>query len=171
MKTITSTLAALILMFVLASTAYAQQGTAVNLSFRITVTGAACPNATYWAVLGVPQSEFFGVQLTDSDGDGVYTGSTQWGAGSPVAISLVQGTGSIQPPTSVNPFPGPPTVTIRDFGLVTPTQDMVFEGSTAGCPAGLPDTGGRDSLPLAPLAGAVLLLAGGAYLRRLWQHA
>ncbi len=147
-------------------------GDAVTLSFAIQVTGAPCQNATYFAVLGVPQSEFFGVQLADPDGDGIYTGSTQWGMNSPIAVSLVQGTGTIQPPTSTNPFPGPPTATIRDFGLVTPADDMTFEGSVAGCPSRLPDTGAASGQLGASIIAGLLLLAAGVYLRRrAWQRA
>jgi LPXTG-motif cell wall-anchored protein len=155
----------------------------LTLSFAVTVTGTPCPDATYWAVLGVPGSEFFTVQLADPDGDGIYTGSTTWGP-NPLFVSLVQGIGAVQPQVGVHLFPGPPTTTIRDFGQVTPTQDMVFEGSIAGCPAGapvsgtpaeqpvqLPDTGASAALPAALVAGG-LLLVGGVYLRRrMWQQA
>jgi LPXTG-motif cell wall-anchored protein len=171
MKTILSMIVALILTFAL-TISVAAQDDAVTAQFRITVQGTPCLNATFFAVIGVPDSEFYGVQLADPDGDGVFTGSTQLAAGRPFAVFLVQGTGVIQPPTSVNPFPGPPISTIKDFGQVTPTEDMVFEASIAGCPAGLPDTGVKDSLPVVPIAGGILLLTGGIYLRRrVWQHA
>jgi LPXTG-motif cell wall-anchored protein len=162
MKTIAVIWMLLILAVGLALPAHAQ-GTMATLEFRVTVEGTPCPNATYWAILGVPDSEGFGVQLLDPDGDAVYTGSTTAGVGNQLFVSLVQGTGTQE--TVFGPVPGEPSTTMRDFGLVTVTGDMVFEGHVSGCPAGLPDTGSNDGLPVVPIAGGVLL-AGGAYLRR-----
>ncbi len=140
------------------------QTTQATVTFQVAVQGTPCPNATYWALIGVPQSEGFFRQLADPDGDGVFTGTIQEGVGNQRFISLVQGTGTQD--TFFGPAPGEPSATIRDFGLVTIAENMVFEGTVAGCPAGLPDTGGSDWLPGAPLAGGLVLLASGAYLRR-----
>lgn len=144
--------------------AHAQQA-AVTLSFSITVAGAPCANATYFAVIGVPQSDFYGVQLTDADGDRVYTGTTQVAAGNPFRIQLVQGTGTLQSPTSSNPFPGTPSTILRDFGDVTSTANQTFTASAAGC-ATLPPTGAETGLPLGVVTAALVVLATGMYLRR-----
>jgi len=157
------TLAVMILTVGLVLPSHAQT-TQATVTFQVVVQGAPCPNATYWALIGVPQSVGFFRQLADPDRDGVFTGSIQEGVGNQRFISLVQGIGTQE--TFFGPAPGEPSTTIRDVGLVTITEDMVFEGTVAGCPAGLPDTGVSDWLPGAPLAGGLLLLASGAYLRR-----
>ncbi len=189
MKTVLSTIAALLLVFALA-TSTAAQDNMVTLTFRLTVQGQPCPNATYWGFFGAPNTDDVNyVQLTDPDGDGVFTGTGTHAAGR-LVVQIIQGTGTRTITggpllgEQVLVVPGEPTQVIRDFGIQQPdqpdfivphlviNQDMTFEASVAGCPAGLPDTGISDSLPLAPFASAVLLLAGGVYLRRrLWQHA
>jgi hypothetical protein len=174
MTTIAAVCTALLVMLTLVSAAQAQND-AVNVQFRLTVTGEPCPDATYYAVFGVPQSEFFSDQLTDSDGDGVYTLSRQLGASNPLYISIQQGIGSVQVPPSLYLLPGPPRSTIRDFGLVTPTQDMTFEASVTGCsangPSTLPDTGVTNYLLTVVLASSVLLASGAYLCRRIWLSA
>ena len=174
MRVIPALCVALLVLVGLAGAAQAQDD-AVTVQFRLTVTGGPCPNATYYAVFGVPQSEFFSEQLTDPEGDGVYTLSRQLGANNPLYISIQQGIGSVEAPPSLSLLPGPPRSTIRDFGLVTPTEGMTFEASVTGCPAetpgSLPDTGANNYLPLMLVVGSVLLLTVGGYLRRRARHA
>ncbi len=181
MKFITSIIALLVLT-VLATPAFAQtpqQAGPVTLTFRLSVQGVACPNTTYWGAIGVAGGEYLNfVQLTDPEGDGTYTGTLTHTAGQWL-VRIIQGQGVARAdPTQVSPplnrellVPGGVWQIIRDFGTVTLTENMVFEGSVVGCPAGLPDTGGSDSLPVAPLAAGLLVLTAGAYLlRRMWQH-
>ncbi len=126
------------------------------------------------------------MRLTDPDGDGIFTGTGTHTPGR-LGVQIIQGTGTKTiggDPLFPQPLevPGDPSRVIRDFGVQQPDQpilvphlivneDMTFEASVSGCPVGLPDTGGNDSLPVAPLVGSVLLLASGLYLRRLTQHA
>jgi hypothetical protein len=185
MKTLASILAVLALML-LAAPAGAQQDM-VNLHFRLTVQGAPCPNATYWGFFGAPNSDDVNyVQLSDPEGDGVYTGTGTHTAGRLVA-QIIQGTGSQRIQSILlgteMVVPGEPSQVIRNFGVEHPdmpgivphlviNQDMTFQASVQGCPVGLPDTGVSDMLPLVPLFSAGLLLATGIYIqRRTWRQA
>ncbi len=162
-KGLITALATMVLLALNSVPTQAQTGS-VTLSFSITVTSTPCANATFFGIVGVPDSEFYGVQLTDADGDGVYTGTTQVAAGSPFGIVLVQGTGTIDSPTSANPFPGPPITVLRDFGVVTPTADQSFAATVNGCPT-LPGTGADTGTPLTWGLAALAVLATGTYLR------
>lgn len=169
MKRMLSMIAALLVLALSTMPTYAQQGTA-TLSFSVTVVGTPCANSTYFAVLAAPGSEFFAIQLTDADGDWVYTGSTTAGSGTTYRVQLVQGTGTIESPTSSNPFPGTPTTVLRDFGDVTLTANQTFAATAAACPT-LPGTGAETSLPLTLVTAALVVLATGLYLsRRQMQH-
>ncbi len=152
--------------------ARAQGGDQATVTFEITAASTPCPNATYWAVYGLPASEFTTQQLTDADGDGVYTGSVEAQVGGQLTIQLVQGIGSqkiLYPDIFI---PGEPSSTIKNFGFVTITEDTVFSGQATGCSAGLPNAGSGDNLPLVPMASSALLLAAGVFLRRrMWQRA
>jgi hypothetical protein len=142
----------------------------VTVRFEITAASMPCPNATYWAAYGLPASEFVAQQLTDADGNGVYTGSVQAQTGRQLTIQLVQGTG-VQA-SIYGPIPGTPSSTIKNFGFVTITEDTVFSGQATGCSAGLPGTGLNDSLPIMAVLSGALLLAGGVYTRRrVWLRA
>src|SRR4028119_2195204 len=103
MKRMLSMFAALLLLALSSVPAQAQQGT-VTLNFAITVAGTPCATSTYFAVLAAPFSEFSAIQLSDADGDGVFTGSTTTGVGNVLRVQLVQGTGTIENPKGT--FPG-----------------------------------------------------------------
>jgi type 1 fimbria pilin len=164
MKRMLSMFAALLLLALTSVPTQAQAGR-VTLSFSVTVTGTPCANATFFAIVGLEGSEFFAIELTDPDGDGVFTGTTQLPSGSSAGIVLVQGTGTIDSPTSENPFPGPPVTALRDFGVVTLTGDQSFAASVNGCPT-LPGTGAETGTPLTWGLAALAVLATGTYLRR-----
>jgi hypothetical protein len=168
MKRMMSMFAALLVLTLGSAPTQAQQASA-TLSFAITVAGTPCANATYFAVLAAPGSEFFAIQLTDADGDRVYTGSTTAGVGTTYRVQLVQGTGTIQSPTSSNPFPGTPSTVLKDFGDVALTANQTFAATAAGCST-LPPTGAETSLPLPLTTAALVVLATGLYLRRRMQH-
>ena len=112
MKTLRSLLMALALMALFAVPAFAQDDT-VTLGFE--VTGAAgCPeDTTIFGLVGPPFSEFGGIQLQDEDGDGVYTGSTEVGAGEPLVVQIVQGVGTVD--TEFGTFPGQPVTLLASF--------------------------------------------------------
>ncbi len=162
MKRMLSMFAALLVLSTMPTQA---QQASVTLNFSVTVAGAPCANSTYFAVLAVQGSEFFGIQLTDADGDRVYTGSTQAGAGTVYRVELVQGTGTITSPISSNPFPGTPIVVLKDFGDVTLTANQTFAANAAACPT-LPGTGAESGTPLLWGLAALAALAAGTYLRR-----
>ena len=184
MKQFASLLIAVAIMAAYAVPVAAQQDT-VTLDFRVTVN-VDCPNATYWGFFGPPNSDAINyVQLTDDDGDGVYTG-TATPEGGRLVVQVIQGTGSRELDSELFEgtltVPGEPQRVIRDFGeeqADAPTlvphlvidEDMTFEASVSSCPSGLPGTGLLELNPLLPLAGGMLLLATGmAVRRRVWDH-
>ncbi len=151
----------------------------VTFTFRLTVRGTPCENATFWGFYGLAQSDDINfVQLTDPDGDGVYTGSGSRPASARVVLQIVQGTGVEQanvpfPDSPLMDIPGDPQTTIRVFGTdtgsgvpeVTLSNDLTLEASVNGC-ATLPPTGTSDHLQGIAITSAVALLVSGAYLRR-----
>ena len=112
MKTLRSLLMALALMALFAVPAFAQDDT-VTLGFE--VTGAAgCPeDTTFFGLVGPPFSEFGGIQLQDEDGDGVFMGSTEVGAGEQLVVQIVQGVGTVD--TEFGTFPGQPVTLLASF--------------------------------------------------------
>jgi LPXTG-motif cell wall-anchored protein len=193
MKTIASIVAAFVLTLSLILPAHAQDSIG-PLQFRVALHGPPCPNATYWGVLTTIRRDIISeqpifVQLTDPDGDGVYTGSYTAAFDFPVEfhVRLEQGTGVFMgDPLAgiVRPHPGQPSFTIWDFGQITlAEEETLLEASVAGCPGeapstgvsdgtpvALPDTGASAWLPFLPLAGSALFLVVGFYFRkRVWQ--
>lgn len=162
-------LATLTLAILLAVPAHAQQS--VTIQFRLSVN-VACPNATYFGQVGIPNSDGFpNVQLTDPDGDGVFTGSLTAPAGEQLPLlRLVQGTGTIivEPPTSgPQVVPGQPSRVVRDFGTPTLTEDTVLEASVSNCiGAALPSTGVSNTVSTSALIGGLLLLIAGIAARQ-----
>jgi len=162
-------LVTLALAVLLAVPAHAQQR--VTIQFRLTVN-VACPNATYYGLVGVPNSEGFEyTQLTDPDGDGVFTGTGSAATNEPIPVlRLIQGTGTqvIEPPGSLpTQVPGDPSRIVRDFGTPTLTEDTVLEGGVSDCiGAGLPSTGVSDTVPMSALLSGMLLVIVGIALRQ-----
>ena len=153
------------LVMLVASSVNAQEDT-VTYTFRVTVEGEPCADATYWAVIGIPESEGYTVQLTDPDGDRVYTGSEEFTVGNDVFLSLQQGVGSVPSEVNDSLFPGEPVVTLRDLGRITPTEDTLVEARGRGCQPRLPDTGADQQIPFALFAGVLLAMLAGAAWRR-----
>ncbi len=140
------------------------QSDTTTVTFQITEASTPCPNATYWALFGLPASEFVAQQLSDDDGNGVYTGGVEAEVGGQLAIQLVQGTGVGE--SVFGPIPGNPSTTIKNFGFVTITEATLYAGQATDCTVELPVAGRSDVFPVALAASAVLLLAVGVYLRR-----
>ncbi len=93
---------------VAAAPALAQQNE-VTIQFELTVEGEPPADATFFGQYLVEGAT---VQLTDPDGDGVYTGSMS--GGTPDAgFRILQGTGTEQTTTGV--YPGEPVTVIEDF--------------------------------------------------------
>ena len=160
----------------------------VTATFELTVEGTPPEDATFFGYLGYEPASF---QLTDPDGDGLYTGSTPptlIPAGDTQPALIVQGTGTRESQV-VGTSPGEPISTIRDFGEVTFEDDTTlrasvsFEsdgGSGSGGSGGgflsnaadsmrglLPSTGGGAAL--AVLGVGVVLILGGLAVRRIFR--
>lgn len=172
LRTITSIVAVLVMVLTLASSAFAQEEEYVELTFEVHTSGDVDSNTTFFALYGLPQSEFSAVQLQDQDGDGIYTGTAEWMVGGKqLVVALVQGTGTVESEFGI--FPGEPVTTLREWREpMDITQDTTFEAGVAGTPSGMPSTGvggmAGSTLTLVPLAAIALGIAAGAWalLRR-----
>jgi len=161
-------------------------GTSATFDFELTVKGEPPAGARFFGV--VPAEGCISVPLTDPDGDGVYTGSTNVPRFPPGPVPP-DGAEPVSLPVQIvqaNSGAGPcnPTRVIKDFGTV-PANDDTFKarvnfkenrggttpgttapGSGSGSASGtkeLPRTGG--ALPALGIVGA-LLVAGGLLIRR-----
>jgi LPXTG-motif cell wall-anchored protein len=120
-----------------------------TISFKLTVTGTPCDNATYWGLVAIYASDgFVYTQLTDPDADGVYTGTAPtFYDGAKLIVRLEQGTGVGQssplPGGTPVPIPGEPSRVIADFGTqeqdglkyIVLNGDFTAEASVDGCAA------------------------------------
>ena len=126
---------------------------AVELTFEITPPQNSPENATYWAVLGSPGDAPTLHRLTDPEGEGVHTFSTEVPTGSRIVARIVRGDGVEE--SAGGAGPGSPTVVLQDFAEKTITKDAVLVAlagpldaeltpkvATSDPPAGLPNTGG-----------------------------
>ena len=159
----------------------------VTATFELTVEGEPPEDATFFGYLGYEPAPF---QLSDQDGDGVYTGSTPPDlipAGDTQPALIVQGTGTRESQV-VGTSPGEPISTIEDFGEVTFEEDTTLKasisfGSSGGSGSGgsrgffsnaaesvrglLPSTGGGAAL--AVLGIGVILILSGLVVRRIFR--
>ncbi len=160
----------------------------VTATFELTVEGTPPEDATFFGYLGYEPAPF---QLTDPDGDGIYTGSTSPDlipAGDTQPALIVQGTGTRESQV-VGTSPGEPTSTIKDFGEVTFEEDTTLRASVSfesggGAGSGgsgegflgnvadgisglLPSTGGGAAL--AVLGVGVILILGGLVVRKIFR--
>jgi LPXTG-motif cell wall-anchored protein len=159
----------------------------VTATFELTLEGTPPEDATFFGYLGYEPAPF---QLTDPDGDGVYTGSTPPDlilAGDTQPALIVQGTGTRESQV-VGTSPGEPISTIEDFGEVTFEEDTMLKASVSFGSSGssgsgsysgffgnaaesvrgfLPSTGG--SAALAVLGVGVILILSGLVVRRIFR--
>lgn len=167
------------------------QNEEATLSFELVVEGQCPADTNFFA--GMSTSHGYSVPLADPDGDGLYTGSIDFGKGVDLLeIGVYKGTGIQEGPYGQIPVGEPET--IQDFGNLTVEKDASFSatiscdetttnpgnGSTTGSGSGagtdtgtenfvqsvrgmLPDTGG---VSLMLLAGGILLVGGGLVASR-----
>lgn len=103
---------------------------AVQLSFELTPRGGTAQGATYWALYGPVGSEATAHRLTDPEGDGLYSFSTEAPVGSRLAIRLVRGHGTLA--TARGPFPGGNTTVLQDWGELTLAADLTLRANLPG---------------------------------------
>ncbi len=162
LRTATSFIATLVMALTLAASALAQDEY-VQITFELQTSGQFTANTTFFALYGLPQSEFSALQLTDQDGDGVYTGNAKWMVGSKqLIVVLVKGTGTVN--TVFGIFPGEPATTIREWHEpMDITEDTTVRASITGTPSGMPSTGAGamagSPLPLLSAIGMACSLA------------
>lgn len=115
--------------------AWAHRTELVAVQARLTVTGAPPAGSTFFAIVSDPASgNRIGLQLTDADGDGVYSADADaFEPDQTVAVRLERGTGTVPNPVfgDASRLPGPPTRTIREFGQQVLHGDTLFTASTA----------------------------------------
>ncbi len=126
MKPIVAAFLVFLVALLFVGSTHAQQNTVV-VTFKVTEKGAAPADVSHWGLYAPPEGDVSAVQLTDADGDGVFTDSVDIAHGSTLGIAIVQVRGDQQTPPSE--FPGTPSF----FGFITVSEDMLFElGVTNG---------------------------------------
>ncbi len=156
LRTATSFIATVVMALALAVPVLAQEEEYVQINFELQTSGQFAGNTTFFALYGLPQSEFSALQLTDQDGDGVYTGNAKWMVGGKqLIVVLVKGTGTVD--TVFGIFPGESVTTIREWREpMDITEDTTFSASITGTPSGMPSTGaGAMAGGLLPLLSAI----------------
>ena len=112
----------------------------VKLVFELTVEGRPPADATFFGQVGAGMRDVR-EQLTDPDGDGVYTGSVEYTPGERSGIAILQGKG-VRYGDDGSTAPGAPETVIRDFGRTAIEGGRTFsavasfgeEGAASGGP-------------------------------------
>ena len=100
----------------------------VTLSFELAVEGQCPADTNFFA--GMNTSHGYSVPLADEDGDGLYTGSIDFGKGMDLLeVGLYKGTGIQDGPYGQIPVGEPET--IQDFGNLTVEKDETFSAATS----------------------------------------
>ncbi|CAN5560616.1 hypothetical protein BH24ACT21_BH24ACT21_14050 [soil metagenome] len=112
----------------------ASQDEEATLSYELAVEGECATDATFFGENNlVGAADYVGTaQLTDPDGDGVYTHSEEFPVGSQFdGLSIVQGTGvdSINGAFFQGSVPGDPITTIKIFVPITLEEDTTLSAS------------------------------------------
>lgn len=108
-----------------------------TLNYELTVEGQCPADATFFGENNlVGAADYVGtVQLTDPDGDGVYTHSEEFTVGSELdGLSIVQGTGINENFNSSffqGPVPGEPITPVKSFNAVTLEEDTTLSASVS----------------------------------------
>ncbi len=136
LRNIVAFMAALLIAALFSIQGLAQGDEYVQLTFEVQTSGEVDADATFFALYGLPQSEFSAVQLRDPDGDGNYTGNAQWMVGGKqLVVVLVQGTGTVESQFGV--FPGEPVTTIKEWREpMDITEDTSFTARVKGAVTG-----------------------------------
>ena len=99
-------------------------GDTATLSFELTVRGAPPEGTTFLGF--IPAEGGIRVPLADSDGDGVYTGSTTLDRFGPGPRPVPPGTEPVSLPVQIAQESGGTIEVIRDFGVVPLDGDRTF---------------------------------------------
>ena len=117
----------------------ATQPEPVTLDFELTVEGRPPADATFFGQVGSGMRDVK-ERLTDSDGDGVYTGSVEYAPGERDGVAVLQGRGvSYRADGSVSP--GDPETVIRNFGRTAIKGDRTFSATASFGDAGAASSG------------------------------
>ncbi|MGF1471179.1 MAG: hypothetical protein ACFB50_05460 [Rubrobacteraceae bacterium] len=112
------------------------EGDEATLNYELTVEGECPANASFFGTNNlVGAADYVGLaQLTDPDGDGVYTHSEKLPVGSELdGLSIIQGTGVQKLNSSFfqGVSPGEPTKTLKSFGPITLEEDQTLSASVS----------------------------------------
>jgi hypothetical protein len=97
----------------------------VEVHFSLRLQEAGSGDTSYWVLYGPPGARPTARRLTDPEGDGTLSFSTDVPAGSPLRARIVAAA-SIED-TATGPAPASPATEIEDFGEVTPATDLRLE--------------------------------------------
>ena len=101
----------------------------VTLDFELVVEGRPPADATFFGQVGLGMQEVR-EQLTDPDGDGVYTGSVEYTPGERDGVLILQGKG-VRYGDDGSTSPGDPETVIRDFGRTAVSGDRTFAATAS----------------------------------------
>ena len=105
------------------------QPTPVTLAFELEVEGRPPADATFFGQVGAGMQDVR-EQLTDPDGDGVYTGSIEYTPGERDGVFILQGNG-VSYGDDGAASPGAPEIVIRNFGNTAIEGDRTFSANAS----------------------------------------
>ena len=114
----------------------------VTLDFELEVEGRPPADATFFGQVGAGMQDVR-EQLTDPDGDGVYTGSIEYAPGERDGVFILQGKG-VRYGEDGAASPGAPEIVIRNFGSTAIEGDRNFSAT-----ASFGDEGAATAGPIA----------------------
>jgi len=129
-------------------------GESVAVTYEITVAGTLPPDATLFVrtfpvePIKLMGGSLMAPQLTDPDGDGVYTTEHQQFDGIEYNIQVIQGVGKYTPVIG-GEFPDEPTTVLHDFGAMTITEPQTLRVQVEVGPSASPEAVMLPSLNIA----------------------